>query len=120
MNKPKTTPVLVAVLLVGTVFLGVRYFSVAKELRQTRSALQTQTVNEKVLEFTKFFIGEVLRADGEIDFDTRLKLEIAVGNLDDGEILSQWKRFVGSETEAEAQEEVKNLLELLVGKVKVR
>lgn len=60
------------------------------------------------------------KAEIEIDFDTRLKLETAVGNLNDEEILNQWQKFVDSKIEAEAQEEVKNLLEMLVNKVKVQ
>jgi len=120
MNKPKTILILILILLAGNVFLGFKYFSVVKELRQTQTALQTQTTNEKVLEFTKLFIGEVLKADSEVSFDTRLKLETAVRNLGDEEILNQWQKFVDSKTETGAQDEVKNLLELLVSKVKVK
>jgi hypothetical protein len=48
-----------------------------------------------------------------------LKLEYAVRDLADGEILKQWNEFVNSKTESEAQEQVKNLLELLVNKIKI-
>jgi len=120
MNKPKTTLIIILILLAGNVFLGVKYITLVKELRQTQTALQTQTTNEKVLEFTKLFIKEVLKAEDEVNFDTRLKLETAVRNLGDKEILNQWQKFVNSKTEAEAQKEVKNLLEMLVSKVKVR
>lgn len=120
MNKPKTILIIILILLAGNIFLGAKYFSVVKELRQTQATLQTQTTNEKVLEFTKLFIGEVLKAQNEVDFDTRLKLETAVRNLGDEEILNQWQKFVDSKTESGAQEEVKNLLEMLVGKIKVK
>jgi len=40
--------------------------------------------------------------------------------LNDEEILTQWKKFTESETEDEAQTEVKNLLEMLVSKIKVQ
>jgi len=120
MNKPKTILILILILLAGNVFLGVKYFSVVKELRQTQTALQTQTTNEKVLEFTKLFIGEVLKADSEVSFDTRLKLETAVRNLGDEEILAQWNKFIDSKTEAEAQTEVKNLLEMLINKIRIK
>ena len=119
-NKPKTTLIIMLILLAGNVFLGVKYFSVVKELRQTETLLQTQTTNEKVLEFSKLFIKEVLKAETEVNFDTRLKLETAVRNLGDEEILNQWQKFVDSKTEAGAREEVKNLLEVLLNKVKVR
>lgn len=120
MNKPKTILIIILILLAGNIFLGAKYFSVVKELRQTQATLQTQTTNEKVLEFTKLFIGEVLKADSEVSFDTRLKLETAVRNLGDEEILAQWQKFVDSKTETGAQDEVKNLLELLVNKVRVK
>jgi len=120
MSKPKIILILVLVLLAGNIFLGVKYFSVVKELRQTQTALQTQTTNEKVLEFTKLFIEEVLKAETEVNFETRLKLETAVRNLGDEEILNQWQKFVDSKTEAGAQEEVKNLLEMLINKIKVK
>ena len=120
MNKPKTTLIIILILLAGNVFLGVKYISLVKELRQTETLLQTQTTNEKVLEFSKLFIKEVLKAETEVNFDPRLKLETAVRNLGDEEILNQWQKFVDSKTEAGAQEEVKNLLEVLLNKVKVR
>jgi hypothetical protein len=47
-------------------------------------------------------------------------LENAVRNLNDENILSQWQKFTESKTEAGAQEEVKNLLEILVGKVRIQ
>jgi len=123
MAKPKTIFILIVIILLaagGNVFLGFKYFSVVKEFRQTQTALETQKTNDKVLEFTKFFIEEVLKAETEVDFETRLKLENAVRDLGDGEILAQWQKFVDSRTETAAQEEVKNLLELLVGKIRAR
>ena len=119
-NKPKTILIIILILLAGNVFLGVKYFSVVKELRQTETLLQTQTTNEKVLEFSKLFIKEVLKAETEVNFDTRLKLENAVRNLGDEEILNQWQKFTESKTEVQAQEEVKNLLEMLVNKIKIQ
>jgi hypothetical protein len=82
--------------------------------------LQTQTTNEKVLEFTNLFIEKVLKAQTEVGFETRLKLENAVRNLNDEEILAQWQKFTESKTEAGAQEEVKNLLQMLVSKIKTQ
>lgn len=120
MTKQKITLIIILVLLVGCVFFGFKYFAGQKDLRQTQTALETQQTNEKVLEFTKLFIEEVLKTEIEVDFETRLKLENAVRNLGDEEILAQWNRFVDSKTEAEAQTEVKNLLEMLVNKIKVQ
>ncbi len=118
MINRKIILIIILILLAGNVFLGMKYFAIQKELRLTQSKLETQKTNEKVLDFTKFFIGEVLKAETTVDFETRLKLENAVRNLDDEDILIQWQKFVDSETEAKAQEEVKNLLEILISKIK--
>ena len=120
MNKLKIPLIIILILLAGSIFFGFKYFSVQKELNQVQTSLETQKTNEKVLDFAKLFIEKVLKAETEIDFETRLKLENAVRNLGDEEILEQWNKFVNSKTEAEAQEQVKNLLEMLIDKVRVQ
>jgi len=117
MKNQKTILIIILILLVGCVFFGFKYFTVQKEFRQTQTALETQKTNEKILEFTKLFIKEVLKTETEVDFETRLKLETVVRDLGDAEILKQWQKFTESKTETEAQIEVKNLLETLVGKI---
>jgi len=110
--------VFILILLAGSVFFWMRYSAAQQELEQTQEALAVKKTNEKILDFTKLFIEKVLKAEGEIDFETRLSLENAVRGLDDGEILARWQKFTESQTEADAQTEVKNLLELLVSKIK--
>ena len=112
--------VIILFLLAGNVYFAVQYSAVKKELAETRIELQTKEFNEKILNFTSLFITKVLKAEGEVDFETRLNLENAVRNLGNEEILSRWQKFIGSETEVEAQTEVKNLLEMLVSKIKVQ
>jgi hypothetical protein len=110
--------VIILLLLAGNIYFIIQYSTLRKELKETRAELQTKEFNEKIINFTSLFIEEVLKAEGEIDFETRLSLENAVRNLGDEEILSQWREFTESETEAGAQIEVKNLLEILVSKIK--
>jgi len=110
--------IIILFMLAGYVIFGFKYFAVQKELRQNQAALETQKTNEKVLEFIELFIGKVLKAETEVDFETRLQLENAVRNLNDEEILTQWQKFAGSKTESDAQTEVKNLLEMLVNKIR--
>ena len=117
MNKQKVILlVIILILFVGNVFLVSKYLETQEELKETKIALENQQRNDKVLEFTKLFIAEVLKSEEEIVFETRLQLENAVRDLDDEEILNQWNKFTASETEIEAQEEVKNLLEMLINK----
>ena len=121
MTKQKTILIIIILLLLASnVFLGFKYFSVQKEVKQTQSTLEIQQTNEKILDFTKLFIKKVLKAETEIDFETRLQLENAVRNLDDEKILAQWQKFTESKTESDAQQEVKNLLELLINKILYR
>lgn len=109
--------VVVLLLLAGNIFFAFGYSSLKSEINENNIVLENRTINDKVLDFTKLFIEKVLKADDEVDFETRLKLENAVRNLDDKEVLSQWQNFIDSKTEVQAQEEVKNLLELLINKI---
>jgi len=108
---------IILLLIISNVFFGFKYLTVQKELQQIQAVLKTQKTNEKVLDFAKLFIQKVLKAKGEIDFETRLRLENAVREIKDKEILEKWKNFTNSQTEEEAQENVKDLLEILVDKI---
>lgn len=112
--------IIISLLIGSNVYLGWQYFNLQEKLRQTQARLETQIINTQVLYFTKLFINKVLKAEEEVDFETRLQLENAVRNLADEEILNQWNRFVASKTEEEAQIEVKNLLEILIEKIKIK
>ena len=109
----------ISALLAVASFGAKKYIETKKELQTTREALKIQKINAKILNFTKLFIEEVLRAKTEIDFETRLKLENTVRGIDDEEILKQWNEFLNSKTESEAQDRVKNLLDLLIGKISI-
>lgn len=118
-KQTKILSIIILILIASNVFFAMKYFSAQKELSQIETIANSKNTNEKVLNFTKLFITQVLRADGEVDFETRLKLENAVRELNDQNILAQWQKFVESETEEEAQEEVKNLLGMLVNKIEM-
>jgi hypothetical protein len=114
------TKLVIVVLIVCTVFFGIQYFLAQRELSVTKAALTSQNVNEKTLSFTKLFIEKVLKADKEIDFETRLSLENGVRSLGDENILAQWQKFTDSKTESDAQREVKSLLQALVNNLAVK
>ncbi len=88
------------------------------QLSTAVKAYQIQILNTKVLSFTRMFVEEVLMAEEEISFDTRLGLETAVRNLEDEAIFVQWQRFTKATTKEGASNEVKILLDLLVNKIK--
>lgn len=110
---------IVAVLIAGNVFLYFKYSGARKELSQVKISLEAQKTDVKVLNFSKLFIAKVLGAQGEIDFETRLKLENAVRDLNDNEILTQWQKFVQSQNAADAQTGVKDLLKMLIDKIRI-
>jgi len=124
-NKPVKKILTIAaavilILLAAAVFFGVKnYFNLQKKLRASEESLKIFKTNDKVLNFSKLFINDVLRAKNDVDFETRLRLEQAVREIDDKEILDKWQKFIDSKTESEAQENVKNLLEILVYKIKI-
>lgn len=110
--------VIVAVLVMSNIFFALNYFLVKDKLRVSEAAKVQSEINGKVLGFTSMFIREVLQADSEVDFETRLSLENAMRDLEDTEIMTAWQNFVGSSTETEAQDSVKDLMGLLVSKIR--
>jgi hypothetical protein len=79
-------------------------------------ALSQHIIRTEILDFRNAFENKFLLSDKDIDFDSRLSLETAVRGLDDSIILSQWEKFVGSQTKEEATKEAKKLMSLLIEK----
>ena len=104
-------------LLIGNAFFGINYFFNYQELQKIDYSAKKIETNQRVIDFTSMFIKEVLQADSEVDFETRLSLENAVRALKDEQVLSEWQNFTGSKTEKSAQDSVKKLLEILVNKI---
>ena len=121
MRKQKIISIVVILTLFATtLFFAFKYSQTKKELDQTKLTITSYQESEKVIDFTELFVEEVLNSgEGEIDFETRLKLENSVRGLGNEEILSQWKKFIDSEDETEAQGIVKELLNMLVNEMKV-
>jgi hypothetical protein len=129
MNKQKLIIILIVGLIVMNIFLIYRYLLLTREIEKMKivSGLTEKSViifpntkNERIIHFLKLFISKVLKAEGEVDFETRLKLENAVREIQDKEILDQWTKFTESKTEEEAQKNVKDLLEILVNKLQIK
>ena len=120
MQESKNRLVLIIVigaLVVGNVFFALNYFLLNRELNSAYSIRDKAEVNTKVVNFASMFVKKVLQADSEVDFETRLSLENAVRDLKDKEVMEEWQNFTGSKTEAEAQNSVKKLLEILISKI---
>lgn len=110
---------LVLILLFSTCLFAFLYLAERESLALAQKDLARRDFNKQTLDFAGLFINEVLRAKGEVDFEKRLMLENAVRGLNDAEIKTQWTKFVNSQSESDAQAEVKNLLALLFEKIKI-
>ena len=107
------------VLLAGNLYFGWRSLSSSGEIANARAIIAAKQSSNRNLDFLQMFVKNVIKSDKEVDFDTRLKLENAVRELNDNEVLEKWQRFVDSKDEIEAQNNVKDLLDLLVRKASV-
>lgn len=111
---------IIFVLIVMNVFYLYHTNKLTKEINKLRTEQNRQTItlplNQRTLEFLSLFIKKILKAEKEVDFDTRLMLENKVRELNDKEILEAWNKFVNSKSEDEAQKNVKDLLDILVDK----
>ena len=104
-------------LIVGNVYSALKASSLNGELSVAKKEISSFNRNAKVINFSRLFIDNVLKTGKEVDFDTRLNLENAVRDIKDDELLAQWNKFTKSQTESDAQNEVKNLLDLLMKKI---
>ena len=83
-------------------------------MQQEVTAKQT---NVKVANFLSLFIEKVLKTDKEVSFEDRLKLENAIRDINDPELLAKWEAFTSGANEFEIQKGVKDLLEALARKI---
>ncbi len=111
--------VVIGALVLGNVLFFIRQNTIATQLKNAEVVIESRQYNEKTLTFTRLFIEKVLKAEGEISFEDRLQLENSVRDLKDEAVISAWNEFVSSKTEAAAQEAVKNLLGLLIERIRV-
>jgi hypothetical protein len=109
----------IIILLAGNIAWGFEYIALNNSYKEISILGNKSESNNTILTFTRMFIDEVIKTNKEVDFDTRLKLENAVRDTKDAEVLSAWKMFIDSKTEIEAQNNVKNLLGILINKIKV-
>lgn len=118
MTKQRSAIALVVlVLLVLSSYLAVDLWRTEKELEQKQAQLEEANAKRPIAEFNRMFVEKVLKAPGEVSFETRLELENSVRNLGDAEILAQWNKFVNAADEREAQAQVKELLKILAVKM---
>ena len=117
LDKKKIAIALFVLSLIGNAVLAGGYLLSRMDLIEARKAADKEKANRQIAGFASLFVEKVLKAEKEVNFEERLILETAVRDLNNEEILLQWRKFTESETKEDAQKEVKNLLELLLKKI---
>src|SRR3989338_3199657 len=114
----KILAILCLIFLIIVVVLGVGYINTLGQLAEARAQTVQQQLNDKTIAFMVLFIDKVLGVSGEVDFDTRLNMENRVRELQNPDILAAWQKFTNSQTEREAQANVRGFLQILVKNLK--
>jgi len=109
--------IVISLLTVATISLSIGCYMLLGELREVKSKLQVQETSQKASVFANLFVNKILLSTGTVNFEDRLKLENAVRDLNDPEIVSKWQKFTDSNGDAETQTLVGDILILLLNKI---
>ena len=107
----------ISILIAGNIVLGAQYYLQCQQMQKLQAELNQKNLNSDVISFLNLFIEKVLKAQTEVSFDDRLKLENAVRNLNDPNLLTKWEDFTNATDQTQVQTGVENLLEALVQKI---
>lgn len=117
-DKKKIITAIAALILAAAVIsLGIGYFLQAQKIQELQKEVNAKQTNAKIVSFLDTFIEKVLKAENEVSFEDRLKLENSIRDLNDKELLTLWEKFTQATTAEQIQQNVKNLLEGLVNKI---
>jgi len=112
------TSLLLVILLGGNLYFSVQYVENLKQQNaDTEQASSSFNSRLQVAQFLKEFIDTVLNTQGTVSFDNRVKLENDVLQIKDDAVTAQWKTFVGSKNNKEAQQNAVKLMALLADKM---
>jgi len=106
--------IIIAILLTGNIFLGIKYYSINTQFQKI---VVTSKINTNVLTFNKLFVEKVLKTQGEVSYEDRLRLENAVVGTKDDSMVNEWHNLLASATELEAQKSVLVLLSMFPDKI---
>lgn len=101
-------------LLTGNIFLGLKYYTASNQAELAARCVANSEQSLKSLEFLKFFVAKVINAQGEVNFDDRLKMEVLIREIGDKTVTTQWENFLQGQNSDKAQTALKNLLENLI------
>lgn len=116
MKKTIVSAIILA-LSVAVILLSLKLYYFGKEVVRLQKIEQSRQVNAKILDFTKLFIDKVLASKTEVDFESRLKLENMIREINNAELFDQWNKFTASKEPETAQANVVLLLQMLIDKI---
>lgn len=115
--KQKISAGIIGILILAVIGLAGLSAYEYVENQKLNHVIKSQKTNEKVVSFLNLFIEKVLKTDKEVSFEDRLKLENAIRDTGDPNLLVRWEQFTGGSNETEIQQGVKDLLEALAKKI---
>jgi len=116
-KKKIITAIAALILAIAVISLSIGYFLQVQKIQELQKELNVRQTNAKIVSFLDTFIAKVLKAENEVSFEDRLKLENSIRDLNDKELLTLWEKFTQATTADQIQQNVKNLLEGLVNKI---
>lgn len=118
MKKITAFYIVIICLFIASLFCSVYFYLEYRDVKKEYDNFsKIKEFNKKVIFFNKIFVEKVLIKSDQVSYEDRIKLENAVIATEDEELISQWHSFLNSKTEAEAQEQTKQLLLLFVTKI---
>jgi|SRR3989338_2989379 len=117
MTAQKLLTIFFIISLSLNVYFAAQFILLKMDLKNTAEQLRVQQSDEKALAFMNLFVNKILLAEGEVNFEDRLKLENAVRELNDAEVFSHWQNFTNGANESAAQYEVGKIFSLLLKKI---
>ncbi len=116
-KKGRVVALVLFLLAAGNAYFGTQYVLLAQENKQLHQEVEAKQGKEQAVVFLNLFIEKVLKTDKEVSFEDRLKLENAIRDINDPELLAKWEKFTSGTTEEQIQQGVKDLLEALGKKI---
>jgi len=116
-NNNNVLLAIVLLLLLLNIFFATGLFLEFKQVEALKTEVKAHQTNAKVLDFLNLFVDKVLESNSEVSFEDRLKLENAIRNINDPDLLAKWESFTSSSNEVQIQQQVKDLLKALIKKI---
>src|SRR3989338_9632924 len=107
-------PTLILILIAGNITFITSWVRASNKLDNITLAIDD---SRKTASFLALFVEKVLKAESEVSFEDRLKLENDVRGLNDDQVFKEWKKFIESRNAEDAQSNLKDFISIIVNKI---